>query len=199
MRPSQFKPGGLAMHSSPLPADRTTGVDGSADVSGGPLARNIELKARLVSLDAARATAARLATEELGLEIQVDTYFVCRQGRLKLRQIDGSRAQFVWYARLDRPDAKASDYRLVSVSEPEPLKAALAEALGNAGGGGKTPRNLPLPQCPHPLGRSCGAGTVYRIRSRAGPRHRRSRRSSPSRVVAGRIPNFAGRPAGGFL
>ena len=94
------------------------------------MARNIELKARLASLDAARAIARRLATGPNCLETQVDTYFVCRQGRLKLRQINGTRAQLVWYSRSDRPDAKASDYQLVNVAEPEPLKQALAAAWG---------------------------------------------------------------------
>ena len=78
----------------------------------------------------ARATAARLATAGPLSETQIDTYFHCRHGRLKLRQINGSRAQLVWYARSDRPDAKASDYRLVTVAEPELLKQALAEAWG---------------------------------------------------------------------
>jgi adenylate cyclase len=118
------------MDSSPLPADRVTGAAGTAAAEGSPLARNIELKARLDSLDAARATAARLATSQPGFETQIDTYFVCRHGRLKLREINGSRAQLVWYARSDRPDAKASDYRLVSVADPEPLKQALAAAWG---------------------------------------------------------------------
>jgi len=118
------------MHSSPIPADRRPGSVGAAETSGSPLARNFELKARLASLDAARATAVRLATDRLGLETQIDTYFVCRHGRLKLRQILGSRAELVWYARADRPDAKASDYRIVGVADPEPLKEALAAAWG---------------------------------------------------------------------
>jgi adenylate cyclase class 2 len=118
------------VHSAPLPGDGVSGGLGSADATSLPLARNIELKARLVSLDAARATAARLATDHPGLETQTDTYFVCRHGRLKLRQINGSRAQLIWYARSDRPDAKASDYWLVSVAEPEALKQALSAAWG---------------------------------------------------------------------
>jgi adenylate cyclase, class 2 len=84
----------------------------------------------LASFDAARAIAARLATEPLEQQTQIDTYFVCRHGRLKLREINGSRAQLVYYARADRPDAKASDYRLVDVAEPAALKQALAAAWG---------------------------------------------------------------------
>jgi adenylate cyclase, class 2 len=95
--------------------------------------RNIELKARLRDPQAARATALAAATKRLGVQHQVDTYFHCRQGRLKLRQIDGLSAQLVWYARPDDLGPKASDYRLVPVSNPETLKAALSAALGVRG------------------------------------------------------------------
>ncbi len=92
--------------------------------------RNIELKARLTDLDAARAVAQRIATKRLGTQHQIDTYFHCRHGRLKLRQIDGLRSELVWYARVDQQGPKASDYRLVPVSNPETLKAALGAACG---------------------------------------------------------------------
>jgi len=92
--------------------------------------RNIELKARLADLAAARLVAASVATRHVGTQQQVDTYFDCRQGRLKLREIDGRSAQLVWYARADRSGPKASDYRLVPVDDPVGLKAALSEALG---------------------------------------------------------------------
>ena len=92
--------------------------------------RNIELKARLHDLPAARRVAEALATERLGVQQQVDTYFRCTTGRLKLRQINGQTAQLVWYARPSDPQPKASDYHLVPVPQPETLKAALEAALG---------------------------------------------------------------------
>jgi len=95
--------------------------------------RNIELKARLRDPEAAREAALAIATKRLDVQHQVDTYFHCRQGRLKLRQIDGLSAQLVWYARPDQQGPKASDYQLVPVSNPETLKAALIAALGVGG------------------------------------------------------------------
>lgn len=95
--------------------------------------RNIELKARLADLAAARQVAERLATKRLGIQHQVDTYFHCRDGRLKLREIDGLSAQLVWYSRPDEQGPKASDYRLVPVSNPKTLRAALQAALGIRG------------------------------------------------------------------
>lgn len=93
-------------------------------------AQNIEIKARLASLAAAREIAVRVATQHVGLQRQVDTYFVSRHGRLKLREIDGRQAQLVWYERPDQPSAKLSDYLLVPVDSPAELKAALASAYG---------------------------------------------------------------------
>lgn len=92
--------------------------------------RNIELKSRLSDLSAAREVARAIATKQLGLQEQADTYFHCPNGRLKLRQIEHSPAQLVWYARPDEEGPKASDYRLVPVTNPETLKAALADAYG---------------------------------------------------------------------
>jgi predicted adenylyl cyclase CyaB len=92
--------------------------------------RNIELKARLADLDAARKTAVAIATERLGTQHQVDTYFHCRHGRLKLRQIDRLRAELVWYARPDQEGPKPSDYQVAPLAHPETLKAALTAALG---------------------------------------------------------------------
>ena len=91
---------------------------------------NIELKARLRDLDRARRVAAGPATQRLPTEHQIDTYFHCRQGRLKLRQIDGRPAQLISYERPDLLGPKASLYQLVPVADPEPLKAALTAALG---------------------------------------------------------------------
>lgn len=92
--------------------------------------RNIELKARLTDLDAARKIARSIMTKQLGLQEQTDTYFHCPNGRLKLRQIEHTHAQLVWYARPDEVGSKASDYRLVPVTNPETLKAALSDAYG---------------------------------------------------------------------
>lgn len=99
-----------------------------------PPRRNIELKARLASIDEAREIAKSVATEHLGSRTQIDTYFCCGQGRLKLRESEGaetpSAAQLVSYQRADVPDAKPSDYRLLDVAEPDALRQMLTESLG---------------------------------------------------------------------
>lgn len=91
--------------------------------------RNIELKARIGSLDAAR-TVCRQFASLVAEEHQVDTYFVCSQGRIKLRERSAEPAQLVAYARADAATPRASDYWLVPVPDPAALKAALVAALG---------------------------------------------------------------------
>jgi predicted adenylyl cyclase CyaB len=96
-----------------------------------PQARaNIEIKARCADLAAARAVAERIATRHLGVDEQTDTYFGTRRGRLKLRESSLSGGQLIPYLRPDRSGPKRSDYQVLPVAEPEPLKRALAEILG---------------------------------------------------------------------
>ncbi|NLF70666.1 MAG: class IV adenylate cyclase [Candidatus Anammoximicrobium sp.] len=92
--------------------------------------QNIELKARLASLDGARAVARRLATGPSEEQHQVDTYFFCRSGRLKLREITGRRNELIWYERPDQEQAKACRYLVVRVDDAAGLKQALTSAWG---------------------------------------------------------------------
>ncbi len=91
---------------------------------------NIELKARLASLDAARQIASSLADTRLLDQHQIDTYFHCRDGRLKLREIVGERAELIAYRRPNESGPKASNYFLLPVEAPERVKEALATTLG---------------------------------------------------------------------
>ncbi|MEK6235637.1 MAG: class IV adenylate cyclase [Planctomycetales bacterium] len=91
---------------------------------------NIELKARLSNLDAARKVARELPAENAGVLSQTDTYFHCPNGRLKLREFADRPAELIWYARDNQQQAKRSDYHLAPVVNPETLKLSLAAALG---------------------------------------------------------------------
>ena len=92
--------------------------------------RNIEIKARLTSLDAARQIAASLATKHLGVFEQVDTFFHCSSGRLKVRQVKGQPAELIAYHRPDTSEAKTSNYHLIRIDEGGQLIAALSSSLG---------------------------------------------------------------------
>jgi adenylate cyclase class 2 len=96
----------------------------------GRFRRNIELKARLHSLDEARRIAKRLADRPVEVQHQTDTYFHCKSGRLKLRQIQGRASELIWYQRSNGRAPRGSDYRLIPIEDGESLIELLAAGLG---------------------------------------------------------------------
>lgn len=100
------------------------------------MARNIEIKARAPRWDGHLAAAARVGRPS-GDWLQEDTFFSCRNGRLKLRTIRPAadpaapaEAVLIFYRRPDAAGPKGSDYSLVPVPEPAGLAALLGAALG---------------------------------------------------------------------
>jgi len=91
---------------------------------------NLEIKARCHDLAAARGAAQRVATQRVGLDRQVDTYFCTRAGRLKLRESSLEGGQLVPYLRPDARGPKRADYQVIPVSDAAGLKALLTEMLG---------------------------------------------------------------------
>ena len=79
------------------------------------LQKNIELKARLGSLQTARKQAELIATDTAAPQLQIDTYFNSPHGRLKLREINGEQAQLIWYERPQELQPKTSNYLIQEV------------------------------------------------------------------------------------
>ena len=77
-----------------------------------------------------RRIAEALADRPFELQTQCDTYFHCRTGRLKLREIDCCGAQLIWYQRPNDVEIRPSDYQLIDVADPAAMLAALSGALG---------------------------------------------------------------------
>jgi adenylate cyclase class 2 len=102
--------------------------------------RNLELKAR--DHDPARSLQAchELGAEDKGTLTQRDTYFEVPRGRLKLREEPDAVATLIAYERPDLAGNKESRYRLVGVSDPAELRAALESVLGITVVVGKTRR-----------------------------------------------------------
>jgi len=94
------------------------------------LRRNVELKARLDSLEVSRSIAAAMATDQLGTALQLDTYFHCAQGRLKLREADDRPGELIWYTRPDHTNRRTSQFFLQEIPHPQPVKELLSAALG---------------------------------------------------------------------
>lgn len=104
--------------------------EGAPSLDSAVLCRNIELKIRLTDIQEARFTARRIATSQLGIQRQRDTYFHCHSGRLKMREIKGLAAQLIWYQRADRAGPRGSDYMIVDVADPSTLRHLLKQAFG---------------------------------------------------------------------
>ena len=94
--------------------------------------RNVELKAHDPDPGRTRQRALAAGAEDRGLLRQRDTYFAVPRGRLKLREEEPGGATLIAYERPDAAAERVSDYRLVPVAEPGPLREALAAATGVA-------------------------------------------------------------------
>jgi len=98
-----------------------------------PMPRNIEIKARIDSVEALLPRARALAGADAELIAQDDSFFVVPSGRLKLRQFADGSAELIHYHRPDSSAARASDYVRTPVPEPASMREALARGCGLLG------------------------------------------------------------------
>ena len=97
------------------------------------MARNVEIKARIPSVEALLLKAAALASEG-PLEIeQDDTFFRCESGRLKLRDFLNGSGELIFYRRANQSGPKESFYLRSATSTPHVLRESLSLAYGLAG------------------------------------------------------------------
>ena len=94
---------------------------------------NLEIKARLGSLVAARETALSIGAQLRRRMVHVDTYFCAASGRLKLREIDSNEAELIYYAREEKEERRISAFERVAVADPGSLKLILASSMGIRG------------------------------------------------------------------
>jgi adenylate cyclase, class 2 len=92
--------------------------------------RNVELKATDPDPERSLAVCLGLGAEDRGVLRQRDTYFRVPEGRLKLREETPGGAALIQYHRADAAHARESRYRVVEITDPDGLKAALDAALG---------------------------------------------------------------------
>ncbi len=92
------------------------------------MARNVEIKARVLDLDAVGRAAERVALEPAVRIAQIDTFFVVQGGRLKVRQFADGTGELIAYDRPDVSGPKTSSYERVACADAR----ALGEALGRA-------------------------------------------------------------------
>ena len=97
------------------------------------MARNVEIKARIESVEAITAKVAELA-DQGPIEIpQDDTFFVCGSGRMKLRAFSPTAGQLIFYQRPNQAGPKESFFVISPTASPDSLREALSLAYGQAG------------------------------------------------------------------
>src|SRR5437667_11958629 len=97
------------------------------------MARNIEIKARIESVEAMSTKAAALADQGPVELLQDDTFFTRERGRLKLRALSANAGQLIFYQRPNHPGPKESFYIITPTSSPDAVREALSRAYGQAG------------------------------------------------------------------
>ena len=95
--------------------------------------RNVEVKARIESVNALKPAAERIADDGPVEIAQDDTFFQCRSGRLKLRTISSDSGELIYYRRADQLGPKESFYLRSQTSTPAILRESLSLAYGEAG------------------------------------------------------------------
>lgn len=97
------------------------------------MARNVEVKARVESIESISRKAAALADDGPIEIIQDDTFFACNNGRLKLRVFSPDEGQLIFYRRADQKGPKESFYLISHTTSPNVLRESLSLAYGQAG------------------------------------------------------------------
>ena len=95
--------------------------------------RNIEIKARIDSVEALLPRAQAIAGGAAQILQQDDSFFGVAHGRLKLREFADGSAELIHYLRADTGEAKASDHVRVPVPDPAALREALLRGCGLLG------------------------------------------------------------------
>jgi predicted adenylyl cyclase CyaB len=90
---------------------------------------NVEIKARCTEPAPIRNYLLSNQAEFKGTDEQTDTYFLVRQGRLKLRE-GNIENNLIYYERNDQSGPKKSQFSLVRVEDANGLKEALSKSIG---------------------------------------------------------------------
>jgi predicted adenylyl cyclase CyaB len=95
--------------------------------------RNVEIKARIGDLQSLALRVAAMADHGPTEIVQDDTFFVCQNGRLKLRTFSEDDGELIFYRRADEKGPRESYYVLSRTSSPDSLREALSHAYGQSG------------------------------------------------------------------
>ena len=97
------------------------------------MARNIEIKARVLDMDAITTAALAIADTAPVKTQQDDTFFACDRGRLKLRAFINGTGQLIFYRRANESGPTESFYCLSQTEHADSLRETLSLAHGQVG------------------------------------------------------------------
>ena len=94
--------------------------------------KNIELKVSIAGVDGLSDLLGEIGAESAGTLRQVDTYYQCSKGRLKIREINEHIFQLIFYERPNTRDSRMSDYQLLEMAaeQSREMKLFLSETFG---------------------------------------------------------------------
>ncbi len=92
--------------------------------------KNLELKVKCKSHRAALKAVKLLHAEYGGILKQRDVYFNISPGRLKLRTINKTEHQLIYYKRHNKKTAKISNYYISEITHPKRVEKILKEIYG---------------------------------------------------------------------
>jgi len=92
--------------------------------------KNLELKVKCNSHKAVLKVVKKLNAKYEGILKQRDVYFNISPGRLKLRSINNSVHQLIYYKRSNRAAAKFSNYYISEITHPKRVEHILKEIYG---------------------------------------------------------------------
>lgn len=90
---------------------------------------NVEIKARVHDVEALRLKLQALSDTPVQIINQQDTFYITRQGRLKLRVLAPDRCELIHYTRSDDAGAKESNYDIVRSNAPVAFARIMESAL----------------------------------------------------------------------
>jgi predicted adenylyl cyclase CyaB len=93
---------------------------------------NLETKVKVLRHDAIKRMLKSMGARFSGILSQIDTYYHCKEGRLKIREINHKTAELIFYQRPDVSSPKISSYTIqpIRIGQLGLTKKILDGALG---------------------------------------------------------------------
>lgn len=95
--------------------------------------RNVEIKAKVYDFKTLYSLVESLSDKKCITLRQRDTFFNCRNGRLKLRIFEDGAGELIFYNRVNTDKPKCSYYKIVKIDKPSEMCELLQKSYGIKG------------------------------------------------------------------